>query len=272
MITPVTGHHCGLAVPRARENAVFEQLAPRPEHAAARCIGRPRPHRRDAHRGRRRFSSQTGNGRYCRARYYHPGLQRFISEDPIGFAGGDSNLYAYVFNDPIGLRDASGMVVDPISWTAAAIMCGGGATVGMSVTVLSGRKPTLENLAAGAAIGCGTGMLMLVSWIAAAGAGAVATSADLDLAASALVIKSTAEQISKGHAFVKHVVERGEFPGIRTREQFAEVIERTMSKAEYVRELSNGRTAYWKDGVIVIRNRAAADGGTASKKHKADAG
>lgn len=27
-----------------------------------------------------------------RARYYHPALQRFISEDPIGFDGGDVNL------------------------------------------------------------------------------------------------------------------------------------------------------------------------------------
>jgi RHS repeat-associated protein len=48
---------------------------------------------------------------YYRARYYHPGLQRFISEDPIGFAGGDVNLYAYVRNrptlvgDPLGLAD-----------------------------------------------------------------------------------------------------------------------------------------------------------------------
>jgi RHS repeat-associated protein len=47
---------------------------------------------------------------YYRARYYHPQLQRFISEDPIGFAGGDPNLYAYVMNaptrftDPLGLR------------------------------------------------------------------------------------------------------------------------------------------------------------------------
>jgi RHS repeat-associated protein len=50
---------------------------------------------------------------YYRARYYHPGLQRFISEDPIGFEGGDVNLYAYVANnplrwtDPLGLRTGS---------------------------------------------------------------------------------------------------------------------------------------------------------------------
>src|SRR5437899_7058243 len=38
---------------------------------------------------------------YYRARYYHPGLQRFVSEDPIGFAAGDANLYAYVQNSPL---------------------------------------------------------------------------------------------------------------------------------------------------------------------------
>src|SRR6516165_12711008 len=80
--------------------------------------------------------------------------------------------FTYVFNQPTGLRDPSGMVVDPISWTAAAIVCGGGATVGVSYMVFSGRKPTIENLAAGAAVGCGAGMIGLVSWIAAAGAGA----------------------------------------------------------------------------------------------------
>jgi RHS repeat-associated protein len=67
------------------------------------------PQRRDAHRGRRRFSGQTRSGRYCRARYYHPDLQRFISEDPIEFDGGDSNLYVYVANDPLGFVDPLGL-------------------------------------------------------------------------------------------------------------------------------------------------------------------
>ncbi len=39
----------------------------------------------------------AGNLYYYRARYYSPTLQRFISEDPIGFSEGDTNLYAYVF-------------------------------------------------------------------------------------------------------------------------------------------------------------------------------
>ena len=41
---------------------------------------------------------------YYRARYYHTDLQRFISEDPIGFRGGDVNLYAYVINRPTRFR------------------------------------------------------------------------------------------------------------------------------------------------------------------------
>jgi len=46
---------------------------------------------------------------YYRARYYHPGLARFISEDPIGLLGGDANLYAYVANSPLNVRDPLGL-------------------------------------------------------------------------------------------------------------------------------------------------------------------
>lgn len=46
---------------------------------------------------------------YYRARYYSPALQRFISEDPLGFGGGDVNLYAYVGNDPVNYTDPSGL-------------------------------------------------------------------------------------------------------------------------------------------------------------------
>jgi RHS repeat-associated protein len=159
------------------ENAAFEQLAHRPNRAvAASCLGRTRPHRPDAHRGRRRFSGPTRNGRYSWARYYHPGLQRFISEDPIGFGGGDSNLYAYVFNSPTELRDPSGLAVDPVSLTALAIFCAGGAGVNVTTKyALSGRKPTLSD----AAIGCGVGVLTLTAGIAAAGAAVVVTAGDL---------------------------------------------------------------------------------------------
>jgi len=46
---------------------------------------------------------------YYRARYYHPRLQRFISEDPIGFLG-SLNLYEYVGNNPVMRVDPSGLI------------------------------------------------------------------------------------------------------------------------------------------------------------------
>lgn len=46
---------------------------------------------------------------FSRARYYHPTLQRFISEDPIGFSGGDINLYGYVANSPTNFIDPRGL-------------------------------------------------------------------------------------------------------------------------------------------------------------------
>ncbi|HEX7794238.1 MAG TPA: RHS repeat-associated core domain-containing protein, partial [Vicinamibacterales bacterium] len=45
---------------------------------------------------------------YVRARYYDPQIGRFLSEDPIGLAGG-INLYTYANNDPVNRSDPSGM-------------------------------------------------------------------------------------------------------------------------------------------------------------------
>jgi len=45
---------------------------------------------------------------YYRARYYRPDLQRFISEDPMGFIAGP-NLYVYVRNSPMNYNDPDGL-------------------------------------------------------------------------------------------------------------------------------------------------------------------
>jgi RHS repeat-associated protein len=49
---------------------------------------------------------------YYRARYYDPRLGRFISEDPIGFEGGD-NFFAYVDNNPVNITDPLGEAGQP---------------------------------------------------------------------------------------------------------------------------------------------------------------
>ncbi len=56
----------------------------------------------------RGFESETGLYHY-RARYYDAALHRFISRDPIGFAGGDPNINRYVGNGPSNATDPSGL-------------------------------------------------------------------------------------------------------------------------------------------------------------------
>jgi RHS repeat-associated protein len=52
------------------------------------------------------FDSETGINQF-RARYYDQSAGRFLSEDPIHFAGG-VNFYNYVRNNPVNFRDPSG--------------------------------------------------------------------------------------------------------------------------------------------------------------------
>jgi len=58
---------------------------------------------------------------YYRARYYDPGLKRFVSEDPIGLAGG-INTYEYVSGSPVNYKDSLGLQsippdLDPSSYS-----------------------------------------------------------------------------------------------------------------------------------------------------------
>ena len=62
---------------------------------------------------------------YNRARYYDSRTGAFIGQDPIGFGGGDANLYRYVGNSPINATDSSGLFVN--------ILIGAGLGVGFEV-------------------------------------------------------------------------------------------------------------------------------------------
>lgn len=57
------------------------------------------------------FDSATGL-QNNQNRWYSPSLGRWVSEDPIGFSGGDANLYRYVGNQPTEFVDPNGL--DPV--------------------------------------------------------------------------------------------------------------------------------------------------------------
>jgi RHS repeat-associated protein len=60
----------------------------------------------------REYDYETGLY-YYRARYYDPKAGRFVTRDPIGFEGGDVNLYGYVKNNPISFVDPYGLWRSP---------------------------------------------------------------------------------------------------------------------------------------------------------------
>jgi len=56
------------------------------------------------------FDIQTTLTRFG-ARDYDAATGRWTAKDPIGFEGGDANLYSYVLGDPINLTDEDGLAV-----------------------------------------------------------------------------------------------------------------------------------------------------------------
>src|SRR5262249_43524032 len=55
----------------------------------------------------RELDTETGL-QYNRARYYDAKVGRWLTQDPLGFDAGDSNLYRYVHNQAVLALDPSG--------------------------------------------------------------------------------------------------------------------------------------------------------------------
>jgi RHS repeat-associated protein len=62
-------------------------------------------------------------------RDYDPQIGRWTARDPIGFAGGDTNLYGYVASDLVNFVDPTGKILAQVAQVAQA--------VGLGVTVLA---------------------------------------------------------------------------------------------------------------------------------------
>ena len=125
------------------------------------------------------FTGRENDGHdlyYYRARYYHPRLHRFLSEDPLDVSevilrgqagqtdGSDSqdvsvlratllshpqflNHYTYALNNPVNFTDPTGEIIPQVLGCAL----GGGISIGLDV--LAGRKVNLLD----AGLGCAAG-------------------------------------------------------------------------------------------------------------------
>ena len=75
------------------------------------------------------YDATTGLVRFG-ARDYDASMGRWTNKDPIGFAGGDTNVYAYAGNDPVNAIDPSGeevyMCHRPLSWWPSWLPAGRG--------------------------------------------------------------------------------------------------------------------------------------------------
>ena len=78
---------------------------------------------------------------------------------------------------------------------------------------------------------------------------------------------SVAQKIASGHAYDKHVVAEGQFPGIASRAAFAALIQAIIEHPTASRQLTSERTAWWDEasGTVVIANPHDRDGGTCFK-------
>ena len=120
------------------------------------------------------YDPQTGLVRFG-ARDYDPETGRWTSKDPVGFSGGDANLYGYVVNDPTNLSDSSGL------WAGIddAIFALGGGLVGLAGQavgdLLSGSLSGWEDYTGSFVGGAAGGWALLYTGPIGAGAAGGAT-------------------------------------------------------------------------------------------------
>ncbi len=92
-------------------------------------------------------------------RDYDPDIGRWTAKDPILFAGGDTDLYGYVLNDPVNWVDPYGLAPNWVGPTGAVIGVTGGVILGLGL--LSGNPYALG---VGLGLSAAGGLLLLYDW------------------------------------------------------------------------------------------------------------
>jgi RHS repeat-associated protein len=116
------------------------------------------------------YDPDTGLVRFG-ARDYDPAVGRWTGKDPAGFAGGDTNLYAYAFGDPVNYVDPSGEIAFLAPLVIAAFKGAlAGAAIGSGVALaadLVGNGGSIDCVDWGGVLGSGAHGAL---WGAAGGA------------------------------------------------------------------------------------------------------
>ena len=125
------------------------------------------------------FDSFTGL-QYSRARWYDPRAAIFVSQDPMSFAAGDTNLYRRAGNDPVNQTDPSGHAANLIAGGIGFI---GGGLIGGLYSWSSG-----DGFWSGALVGAAIGGAAGLTFGASLAAGGGLTLASLKGASTATLV------------------------------------------------------------------------------------
>ncbi|MGC9966483.1 MAG: RHS repeat-associated core domain-containing protein [Syntrophobacteraceae bacterium] len=132
------------------------------------------------------------------ARDYDPDTGRWATKDPIGFAGGDTNLYGHCLADPVNLVDPEGLWVAQV----VGIVLGAGVNAYKNWDSLQSGRITAGQFWESVAVGAATGLLSSLGGGIVSGAFLGGTASFLNSIGDQFVTGSPCDNVNLKKAFV----------------------------------------------------------------------